>query len=758
MAEGYSSLGVGNRPKQNIPEKFKDLEWAKRNIDWCVSMSPIYNYRKDADLYDIYNGLRSSDAFKHITETYGIEFPAGKLKHIPLIRPLLNVLQGEVEERPLNFIVRSEDTDSINQKLETISTQLLDSIVGVIRSGLPVDVEIDNLEKYYKTNFQTELEIATHHALQAYMSRHHVERKFYEMFTDILISGREYYRVRTTRIGEDPVFDTIRSGNLFYPWDNQKWVKDCDWAVYPVQMSPSQILDAFGEKLEPDDRSKLEDMVDMYSRDSYKLRDEWEADRIINDSEDYRDYQAHFTNKITVYYVEWKSIRKVQYLRNPNKYVPNAPFIKFIQEDKLEDLRGASRKNLETRYIQDLWQGVRIGDTIYTDIGKVRYPSRNLSEPSKVNLTFNGRTYNGRIKQYSLIEATKDLQDLYDVLHYHKENLIALSGVRGMIMDLSQMPHFGDPNTKGPEAFTEDLKSWMYYKKLGVAFIDRAKEGADNTYNQFTTYDDTLGAGLSAILEMIRHIEEVAGRLVGVNRQRLGAISQREGKGTTEHAISQSNLVTESIFNEHDELVRQAIEDILNACRVSWKNGYTGAYVSDQYLQNIFTLDPEFALSDFGIYITNKISDARSIEELKAFSYQLVQQGMMEFEDVMPLFRKSNLKDIETTIQHNLERRKRAIAEQEEQVKQLQQQLQIAKEKGEIDKLNAEVEELLSQVELNKAKARIEERELAIKEDEVAGQLQLDQQRVALEAKQLDVVSRSNEMQNSKKLAEVKDK
>jgi hypothetical protein len=57
-----------------------------------------------------------------------------------------------------------------------------------------------------------------------------------------------------------------------------------------------------------------------------------------------------------------------------------------------------------------------------------------------------------------------------------------------MVMDVSQIPDFdvGD--------FEENLKRWMYYKKLGIAWIDRSQEGADKSFNQFSTYDDTLGA------------------------------------------------------------------------------------------------------------------------------------------------------------------------------------------------------------------------------------------------------------------------
>jgi hypothetical protein len=75
-------------------------------------------------------------------------------------------------------------------------------------------------------------------------------------------------------------------------------------------------------------------------------------------------------------------------------------------------------------------------------------------------LTYNGLTYNGKIKPYSLIGETEDLQDLYDVLHFHKENLIALSGVKGSYMDLSQLPDFKTGNP------ADNIKLYMYYKKL----------------------------------------------------------------------------------------------------------------------------------------------------------------------------------------------------------------------------------------------------------------------------------------------------
>jgi len=739
-------MTTGYRPKQNIPEEFKDREWAIRNVDWCISVSPIYWKNYNNHQYDIYNGNRTEDDNKTITEMYGVEFPAGKIKNIPLIRPLLNTLEGEYEQRSLNFQVRTEDTDSVNQKIETMSKQLLDSIVQLIKSGEPIDVQMESLEKYYKEDFKSESEIAAHHALHYYIQAHHFERYLKDLFVDKMITGTEYYRTKINRIGEDPIFSTIRPGQLYFSNNNVKWVKETDWAVYPVRMSPTQVLDYYGERMEPNDRAKVEQWIDMYYKDSYKLNSLQNADNIIEDTEDWNNFYASQLGMITVYNVEWKSIRKVYYVENPNPYAPDAPFIKYIPENKLHTLKGESKKNLRTRFVQDLWEGLRIADNIYVDLGRVKYATRKSSAPSKVNLTFNGPTYSGKIKPYSLISETEDLQNLYNVLHYHKENLIAISGVKGMIMDASQIPDFG------LGSFKENLKMWMYYKKLGTAWIDRSQEGVDRSFNQFGTYDDTLGAGLDAILAMISHLEELAGRIVGVNRQRQGAIYQRDGKATSENAIMQSALSTEPIFAEHDEVTRQALEDVLNSCKIAWKNGYTNSYISDQYLQQIFTFAPEQALINTGVYITNTESDKRSIDELKAFTYQLVQQGMMDFQDIMPLFRKSNLKDIQHEIDGAMTRKKKELEQKQAQAEDVAGKLEVAKTEAEVEKLKAEIKKIFAESEKIVMEANTKSQDVSQKGDKINKDYEIDKERLALEQSQISAnVAVANKTENAGK-------
>lgn len=749
MANNLQSV---NKPLKNIPEHLKTRKWVIENIDWCIAMSPIYRRNKEQQLYDRYNGLRDANRFNHITKTYGIEFPAGKLKHIPLMRPLINAVAGEQQERPFGNIIRADDTDAIDAKRDKIGEDLINEVVDIIRRpDADPDQELDAAEKEAHS-FQMDFEVAASHVLKSYFNNHHTEQDLNEAFVDKMVTGKQYYYCRVNRIGEDPETKIIKPGSLFYSDENVKWVKECEWAVHPVRMTSTEILDRWGDKMTPEEWKRVEGYTSQFSADTYKMLNERELDAIIErDAENPWSESSNYFEKLIVHFVEFKATRKVYINESENKHVPDAPFIKAIKDDKLHDWKEKYfNKELKVRFVQDLYQGVRIGDDIYVDLGKVRYPRRDKLHPSKVYLSFNGLTYNGRIKPFSFVEKTEDLQDQYDILHYHKENLIAMSGSKGSYMEISQLPDFG-----GITKFEERLKRWLYYKKLGTAFIDRSRRGVDNSYNQFGNYDDTLaGDTLSAIMAAIAHLEDTAGRIVGVSRQRLGNIGQYDGKANVEKSIVQSNLVTEPFFNEHDEFARQLCEDIVNSCKVSYKDGFSGSYITSQRGQTIFSVEPEFSMHNYGMYMTNRISDDRSIEEMKMAAYEMIKVGKMEWEDMFPLFRKTNLIDIEQTIRQNVDRRARQINQQQQQMLQLEQQLTVAREQAEIQKIHSEIDKLRSEVLVNQAKLQLEQEALNLDKTTETQKALNEARRVDLEQEQI----RAADRQNANKAMEVKDK
>lgn len=717
-----------NKPKQSIPESKKDETWVKNNIDWCIGVA---NFRAENydQLYQIFNGERDQAQFEHITKTYGVEFPAGKLKHYPLVKPMLNTLASEQEERPFNWTVYSNDTDSLATRESSISNQLLASVFNAIRSEEELNIALDKLERFYNEEFQMPLEKGVNEALKAYLQNNKVHETFNDQFLDKLISAKEFYRCYVERVGQDPVYKRIVPGQLAYASNNVKWVRNCDWAVHVEALTVPEIYDRYGEHLSDSDKryidhwegSSWSDTI-LSNINTYEMLDE-----LISDS-------GFLDNKLPVYHTEFKSIRKINFLKNPNKYDENAPHVKFINDEELQKINGKKKKNIQHRYIQDLYSGTRIGTEVYVKHGRNPFAIRSMRDPSKVSLTFNGMTHNGKVEAVSMVEMTQDLQDMYDIMHYHKMNMVSLAGTRGSLMDLSQMPDFGFGGT--PEGRKENIKMWMYYKKLGLFLIDSSMEGAGN-FNQFTQIDESLSPAIGNLINIITHLEETAGRIIGVNRQRMGAIAQRDGKANTEQAIIQSNLITERLFNDHDELVCQALEDIVNQAKVAWKDGYTTSYVSNDFIQKVVTLDPGWEIADYGVFITNRINEQASIDQIRQFAYREYDKGLMEFKDLLPLFRKTNLADLNSYISQSIERRRERIEEQQANAMQLQQQMEAAKGQAELQKLQSEIQKTNADIQFNQQKLVLEQEALRIEEEHKDSMVGLEKQRVALEQAQL---------------------
>jgi hypothetical protein len=89
-------------------------------------------------------------------------------------------------------------------------------------------------------------------------------------------------------------------------------------------------------------------------------------------------------------------------------------------------------------YIMDRYETVRISSDIYILSGKSESVIRSIDNPSYCGLSVNGIYYQDRNSEpYSLMLATADLQDKYDLLFFFRDNLIANSGTVGDWLDVS---------------------------------------------------------------------------------------------------------------------------------------------------------------------------------------------------------------------------------------------------------------------------------------------------------------------------------
>ena len=109
-----------------------------------------------------------------------------------------------------------------------------------------------------------------------------------------------------------------------------------------------------------------------------------------------------------------------------------------------------------------------------------------------------------------------------------------------------------------------NMQDIMYHiKNDGIIPINSKDEGLQaQTFNQFQQIDFTLSNSVQQLINLKVMLEDMAGQVSGVTRQREGQIEQYEQVGNQKRAVVQSATITRSWFWSHD-MVKQ---DVLMRC------------------------------------------------------------------------------------------------------------------------------------------------------------------------------------------------
>ena len=196
---------------------------------------------------------------------------------------------------------------------------------------------------------------------------------------------------------------------------------------------------------------------------------------------------------------------------------------------------------------------MKIGEEVYITPGESKYYVQNRSNPKEVSLNINGMFFNDKNGQpYSLMQATMNLQDKYDLLLYSRDNLIATSGTVGDWIDIAHIPV-----SLGVD-MPERIMKWQAYKKNGLALYDSSQEGAQIINTTFNGFDDTIKAqSIQAIQIAIDSVEAQASAITGVFAEKLGQIEQRDAVSNVKVGIHQSTLLTKQYFHAMDLMYKE---------------------------------------------------------------------------------------------------------------------------------------------------------------------------------------------------------
>lgn len=240
------------------------------------------------------------------------------------------------------------------------------------------------------------------------------------ILTDLLITGTCYYKVIKSPSKKNVSVKVLNPINTFIDRNPESpYLKDSMRSVCREYLSKDQILSLYGDMLEPNDLKELDRLEDFaidgstttYLRSFDTVVGGTVSDGILGGFE------------VTPL---------LPFERNTSKYFRVYPVydVEIIKTEK---------ENKE--YIVNRYQGIRIGTNIYILIGKVDEVSRSIDDPKNCTLSVNGIFYSDRNGDpHSLMLATANLQDKFDMLNFYRDNVIAESGTVGDWVDIAYLP------------------------------------------------------------------------------------------------------------------------------------------------------------------------------------------------------------------------------------------------------------------------------------------------------------------------------
>lgn len=660
----------------------------------------VYDKVRLQKAYNYYNGKRDKEQFRYLEENFGIGSPTS-VEFTPLLKKHVDALVGEFLGTPILPKISCKDESTISNMNREKQLEITTQIIGFLKQHLnnsllkfinkqdvtdiAIKQQIDKIVDNIDQTFTSQYEIAAQNILQYIMQSRETDfiTKLRQLFIDLLVTGYCFFRVKPSFSGTNIDIEVLNPLNTFVDRNPETpYVRNSYRVVVRQWLTKSQIIAKYGKELSKQDLKDLKDnwtdSDQSYYGRSYTGEITIDEDQEDSDEEEtipgYPENDTHKFNLIPVYDVEWLDIDK--------------------------------------DFVMQRYNTIRISEEYYILRGIDKNVVRSQDNPNFCGLSVNGVYFLNRSRQpYSLILKCAHLQDRYDLLHYYRDAVVANSGVKGSIIDISMIPKFLGPD------WASRVQKWKAHKKQGDLLIDTSQEGRMEDGNTplntiFNGYDESLPAQVIQAIDLaIQSIEATVSSITGVFRERLNGIEQRDAVSNIKQGVTNSYTVTKPIFQQMDLVVCEILLDSLNQAKIVYKNGLTGTIILGDKYQKIFTALPEhFTLTDFDIHVISSTEIMQDMQTIKATLPDLIKSGQVGADIIFEALTSKSLSELKYTVKKAIQKQK----EENNQLQQLQQKLeettqQLQQAQQELQKSQQKAQQLNEQrMQLDQQKIQLE--------------------------------------------------
>lgn len=663
-------------PKQRIPFSQKNKDWQRDTINYFETLSygsttsnRNSNFNKKVN-YDLFNGKFNKADLEYVCNPLGLkdnEFPA-TLQHYDIVSPPLNLLIGEETKRSDNCIVISGSPDDISRKQKALKAKIIaalqEHLVGEID---PSTIDPNNppptpeeIVKYERHNVSDLIEVQGNKILKFLKKYLNTKEVFKKGWKDALLTAEEIYWTGISN--NDVMLRRCNPLNVTVILDGDTdYVDDAIGVIEIRMLSPATIIDEFGDKLTPSEVEELEKMSMRYtsagtspnSNPTFTIDQQGSViDTGLSNFSSLNSTVGSFNSQlIRVVRVEWKSFKKMFHLSYTDE--EGIPQEKIVDESFKTSIFKSAFPDTKTEefWINEAWEGLKIGAEIFIDVKPKENQRRRMDNPYYCKLGYTGLLYNStNSKSVSLLDRLKPYQYLYNIISYRLELAFASDQGRIFLMDLAQIPR-----SEGM-----DIERWMYYMKaMKIAFINSHEEGKKGSmtgktsnFNQFQSIDLSLANQIQQYIQTLDYIKQQTAFISGVSPQRLGAISSQELVGNVQQSLEQSALITEYLFDSHNEVKRRVYTAMIECAKIAFKDGKKTQFILDDMGIELLDIEEcELDNTEFNVFMSNSNKDLQIVESLKQLAQAALQSDKADLSTIIDTMINDSPKDIVRTIQ-----------------------------------------------------------------------------------------------------------
>lgn len=691
-------------PAQQLPISRKGKAWRKQCVDWGDSKTFVnYSLVRKSVIhkkinYDLVNGVLHMSDLEIILnpEHFKAGYIPDKIQHYPILNSKLNVLKGEESKRPFNFRVVVTNPNSISEieeeKNKEISTTIQQWIQGSQKSEEEASKQLDEINDFFQYSWKDKRERRANYLLNHYSRELNIPLVFSSGFNDALTVGEEIYQCDIR--GGEPTIERLNPLKVrVFKSGYSNRIEDADIIVIEDYWSPGKVIDTYYDVLSKKDIDYIENLPSYMgqaytdSMDNIDERYGFVSTSMIDDNmstegffwDPFGGYDGvsnsllpyDMLGNLRVLRVYWKSRRKIKKVKSYDPETGEEIFTFYPESYRTRVEEGEEE---EIFYINQAWEGTKIGKEIYVNMRPRLVQYNSLNNPSKCHFGIVGSIYNmNDNRPFSLVDVMKPYNYLYDVIHDRLNKLIERNWGTLVRLDFAKKPK------------TWDVEKWIYYAKtMGILVEDSFNEGnagaalgklAGGLNNASTGVVPASDANqIVQYTNLLEYIKNEMSEVAGISKQREGQIANRETVGGVERATLQSSYITEYLFYTHDDVKRRALTCFIETAKIALKGrNKKFQYILSDGEQKIIDIDgDEFAESDYGLVVDNNDATQELNSKLDALAQAALQNQMLSFSTIMKLYSTASLAEKERII----EKDEKAIQERQAQAQQQQAQLQ----------------------------------------------------------------------------------